>query len=363
MKRTALILVPLMLGLAMPSPARADDRFQRAAVVRAAHKMAQAAEAFHHAIEHAEGFTRLAARVHKLSDAAEHFHKSVEKGASHGHAYRDFIKLRGNYLIVRQEFHRTLRVPRDERNDGWYYKAMQSYSAFLGSYLRLKQVLPAPAVKVGLVVSGRVGHQRFRLSGHTPAEIAKQFSRFFDSRLSGNHWIDEIRVSVNGGREQRFTNQYSYWTRKSEVLRIVMSVVPRAERKPRTWVFMTKDAPHKIGRREGNGWAALQGKDRAGLLAYGPYSTGIPEGRRVASWKVMIDVNRGRNDLILTLDIHDATTGRILARRQLRRSDFKVQQRYQIFGLGFAAHRGMKLEFRTEWHGRGSVRQESVTVR
>ena len=76
---------------------RLTDRFKS---VWTYHQFASAVEHFHRVIEHAVGFSHLAADVHKLADTARHFHRAVQGGASYEHARRDFAK-------IQQAFHHT----------------------------------------------------------------------------------------------------------------------------------------------------------------------------------------------------------------------------------------------------------------
>ncbi len=366
MNRSSSMILALFLGLTLAGEAGAQRTFRRVPVAQASRELAQSAEAFHQAIHQLEGFTQLAGRVHKLAASADRFDRSLNGGCSHGTAWETFGHLSKNFQAVRVLFHRTLQVPSDETSDGWYYKVVHSYSAFLKSYRTLKTILPRPEAGGGQLIqlNGRIGSARFRFSGRSRREIAQQLSAFYDKVLAHDHWIDEIRISVNGGRSKRFYNDYIYWTSKAEIIRVVLSAVPRTRpRWPSQWVYQAIAMSHRTGRRENEGWAALAGKDRAGIMLYGPYATDIRPGRRLAAFRAMIDVTRGRNDVVLTLDVHDSASGRVLARRQLARSDFKASGIYQDFPLSFNAEAGQKLEFRVTWHGKGSVRLEKVVVK
>ena len=68
------------------------------------------------------------------------------------------------------------------------------------------------------------------------------------------------------------------------------------------------------------------------------------------------------NERILTFDVADATSGKVLVSRDIPRSEFKNPLQYQEFALSFYSPPRSKLEFRTLWHGISYARVKSVTV-
>ena len=120
---------------------------------------------------------------------------------------------------------------------------------------------------------------------------------------------------------------------------------------------------HLIGRKEADGWSATTRDDSSGFLAYGPYTTLIPAGQRVATFRLLIDNNSANNDRVVTLDIYDATAKHVLAQRDINRRDFLNANQYQDFAVVFDSPSANRLEFRTYWHDRAYIRQDSVVIR
>lgn len=120
---------------------------------------------------------------------------------------------------------------------------------------------------------------------------------------------------------------------------------------------------HQIGRRDGDGWSVNVRDTPGRYMTYGPYTTAVPSGNRTATFRLLLDNVTADNNLILTIDVFDATTGNVLTRRDIRRRDFARASSYQDFSLNFLAPAGHQLEFRTFWHGSSYVRQDKVKIR
>jgi hypothetical protein len=132
---------------------------------------------------------------------------------------------------------------------------------------------------------------------------------------------------------------------------------------------------HQVGRRDGDGWS-VNVKDRPGsFLQYGPYvnvaslegvaknSSQLVAGDHTATFRLQIDNNTANNAVILTLDIYDAASGRVVKKLDITRKMFNSAGKYQDFTLNFNAAPGQQLEFRTFWAGGAAVKQDSVTIR
>ena len=121
---------------------------------------------------------------------------------------------------------------------------------------------------------------------------------------------------------------------------------------------------HLVGRAEADGWSANTAADAAGHLLYGPYTRDVPAGSRSASFRMMIDNNSADTLRVVTLDVHDFTAGRVLAQREVRRTEFSGTMSYQEFAVSFSAPGGTnQLEFRVNWHDYAYIRVDRVTVR
>jgi len=133
--------------------------------------------------------------------------------------------------------------------------------------------------------------------------------------------------------------------------------------KGKTWTFEAeRELSHLVGRREADGWSAATAKDSRGFLCYGPYTKDLPRGACVARFRLLVD-NATADDLpVVTLDVRDATTGRVLVERIVRRREMKAAMTWQDVELAFTAEAGHLIETRTFWHGTLYVREDRVTV-
>jgi len=128
--------------------------------------------------------------------------------------------------------------------------------------------------------------------------------------------------------------------------------------------FQSESQPyHQIGRVDGDGWSVRTGDTPGRFMVYGPYTTAVLPGRRTATFRLMLDNVTADNVRILTLDVYDAATNRVLVSRDIRRRDLSRAFTYQDFNLDFTAGSNQRLEFRTFWHNYSYVRQDKVTVR
>lgn len=81
-----------------------------------------------------------------------------------------------------------------------------------------------------------------------------------------------------------------------------------------------KQVGHETGRLESNGWLAQTSIDAPNkYMVNGPYATDIPAGANQAYFDMIVDNNTANNDLIVTVDVRDNTTGEVLATRDITR--------------------------------------------
>ena len=133
---------------------------------------------------------------------------------------------------------------------------------------------------------------------------------------------------------------------------------------PRPLVFQAESHfSHQIGRRDGDGWSVNVRDTPNRYLSYGPYTREVPAGNRTATFRLQLDNVTADNNRILTIDVYDADSGKVLAKRELRRKDFTRAFEYKDFSLNFKSVAGHRLEFRTFWHGGSYVKQDWVTVK
>lgn len=122
------------------------------------------------------------------------------------------------------------------------------------------------------------------------------------------------------------------------------------------------DLLHLVGRFDGDGWSANTALDNAGYLAYGPYTKDIPAGPQSATFRLLVDNNTFDNSRIVTIDVFDASVGRVIAQRVILRSEFSVRNEYQDFVLEFNNSFDSNLEFRVFWHDTSYVKLDRVIV-
>lgn len=121
---------------------------------------------------------------------------------------------------------------------------------------------------------------------------------------------------------------------------------------------------HGIGRVDGDGWQAATGPDSAGHMAYGPYATHWGGGSAQAAFHLMVDNNTAANDIVVTLEINDATADRIIASRPVRRHELRAAHTYQRFTLDIdlAGRAGHRMETRVFWHDVSFVKLDKVVL-
>lgn len=130
-----------------------------------------------------------------------------------------------------------------------------------------------------------------------------------------------------------------------------------------SWVFEAEQhLAHQRGRRDADGWSCNTAADSAGFMCYGPYTSAVPAGQNVATFRLLVDNTTADNLKVVTVDVFDATSGRVLAQREVRRRELSTPFGYQEFAVAFTSQAGHLLEFRTFWHDSSYVRQDRVVV-
>ena len=121
---------------------------------------------------------------------------------------------------------------------------------------------------------------------------------------------------------------------------------------------------HGIGRLDGDGWQAATGPDVAGHMAYGPYATDWGGGSMQASFFLMVDNNTAANDIVVTLEINDATASQIIASRPVRRHELRAAHQYQRFAIDadLTGRPGHRMETRVFWHDVSFVKLDKVVL-
>jgi hypothetical protein len=128
------------------------------------------------------------------------------------------------------------------------------------------------------------------------------------------------------------------------------------------WVFPASSFAHNVGRASANGWCAIAGTDKAGYMCFGPYTTTIPGGPNNASFRLMIDNITAPDDHVVTLEVNDATTTKVIASNLVTRHQFPSANNFTIHHLNFESQPGHSLEFRVWWHGVAFIDFELVAI-
>ena len=100
-------------------------------------------------------------------------------------------------------------------------------------------------------------------------------------------------------------------------------------------------------------------------MCYGARNVLVPNGTGAVTFRLMVaDVGRITGGVVATIDVYDRRTRRIVAKRDLRRSDFVAPQQYQDFRLSFTALRVQALDFRTTFYRAGCyLKLDEVAIR
>lgn len=124
------------------------------------------------------------------------------------------------------------------------------------------------------------------------------------------------------------------------------------------------DLQHKMGQAEGDGWSVTSGQGGADHLLYGPYATDWGEHAAQAVYWLATDSPLPAADVVVTLEVNDATVDEVVATRTVRRSDFRGTGVYERFGLNvdLGGRGGHAMETRVQWPGDAYVRVDRVVV-
>lgn len=113
---------------------------------------------------------------------------------------------------------------------------------------------------------------------------------------------------------------------------------------------------HATGSVENHAWRAVPGRDAGNLhLVSGPSVTDVPQGQTRAHFSLQIDDNTTDDARVVTVDVRDATTGTVLATKDVSRRAFDTTARAKTFSLDFQQTSGHALEFRVFWYGNATV--------
>jgi hypothetical protein len=123
------------------------------------------------------------------------------------------------------------------------------------------------------------------------------------------------------------------------------------------------DLLHTIGRVDGDGWSAQVSMDKAGFLSRGPYAVNFPWSSLGVTYRLMIDSIHNINDKVVTIDLYDASSNKVLTSRDIYRKEFLKPLAYQDFTINIKCPAGSKLEYRVYWQGTSYVKIDKIFVK
>jgi len=120
---------------------------------------------------------------------------------------------------------------------------------------------------------------------------------------------------------------------------------------------------HAVGRADADGWSANPSDDAAGYLMFGPYVNDLPTGNQKAIFRMQVDDNAATDDLCVTLEVSNYTSGALLGSLDVHRQDWTSAGTYQDFEVVYTnATAGDALEFRVHWKDAAYVLVDRVQI-
>jgi hypothetical protein len=98
------------------------------------------------------------------------------------------------------------------------------------------------------------------------------------------------------------------------------------------------------------------------FMTFGPYTSLFKNGTFKASFRLRLDNVDADNLAIGYVDVNDAASQKILARREFRRGDFAAAMVYQDFDLTFSVGDSSVLEFRVFYYGNSYLEHAQTSV-
>ncbi|WP_164472753.1 GxGYxYP domain-containing protein [Cohnella candidum] len=119
---------------------------------------------------------------------------------------------------------------------------------------------------------------------------------------------------------------------------------------------------HEVGRKDGDGWLAEEGKDQAGLLLRVPDIADVPAGDS----KAIVNMSVGRfaddNGNVVRLEIRDQATGAALGAVDVTNWDFRNENASQAFEVPFAVSAGQAIEINVTWTGKSTLKLYDIQI-
>lgn len=119
---------------------------------------------------------------------------------------------------------------------------------------------------------------------------------------------------------------------------------------------------HQTGEPDGYDWSANVWEHGAGYLAYGPYDPKWGIGWHNAYFYLMIDNNSADNAVVATIDVVTDQGRRVMARRDIRRTEFSSPYTWQFFSLSFFYPSFEETEVRIYWHDNAYIKHGGTYI-
>jgi hypothetical protein len=119
---------------------------------------------------------------------------------------------------------------------------------------------------------------------------------------------------------------------------------------------------HKVGKLDGDGWSASIAQDNAGYLAHGPYAINIPSGKIAVTYRMMSD-SITSSQKVVTIDVYDANSQKVLGTRDILCKEFYKSRAYQDFTISVDNPANSRLEFRVYWYDISYVKIDKIIER
>jgi len=109
-------------------------------------------------------------------------------------------------------------------------------------------------------------------------------------------------------------------------------------------------------------WAVNSNDDDSGYLSFGPYDSSFPPGENIVYFNLLIDNNTAVNNIVLIIDVYDATQQQQLVQIPIYRHDFIYSWEAQVFSLQYNHIVGNVMEYRVYWTDQSACALLSLSV-
>ena len=130
------------------------------------------------------------------------------------------------------------------------------------------------------------------------------------------------------------------------------------------WQATDQRIGHLIGQKAGADNWAVTAAEGPGRLSFGPHETTIPTGDYNANFYLKVSDNKKDSNTVAQIEVFDSNDN-YLAKREIKRQDFRSANSIQAFALPFRARVGLSLDLRVYVYGHANIehdRTELITL-